>query len=98
MNTHKEASLRAVWGEEKANRFFARVTLHFTPPHASWLNMAELEINALKTQGLRRRIASEKEIERIADAIVKERNARGAKINWSFTKAKAREKFPVLYI
>jgi transposase len=98
LNTHKECSLRKVWGEEKANMFFVRVTLHFTPPHASWLNMAELEINALKTQGLRRRIASASEMQRIADAIVVERNLRCAKIRWGFTEAKAREKFPVLYI
>jgi len=98
LNTHKEGSLRKVWGEEKSALFFARVTLHFTPPHASWLNMAELEINALKTQGLKRRIATEKEMQRIADAIVVERNTRLAKITWGFTKAKAREKFPALYI
>lgn len=98
LNTHKEGSLRKVWDEAKANMFFARATLHFTPPHASWLNMAELEINALKTQGLKRRIATEKEMQRTADAIVVERNGRAAKIRWGFTKAKAREKFPVLYI
>src|SRR5207249_370551 len=40
LNTHREKSLRRVFGEEKATRFFSRVTLHFTPPHASWLNMA----------------------------------------------------------
>ncbi len=98
LNTHAETSLRKIWGEEKSVLFFTRVTLHFTPPHASWLNMAELEINALKTQGLKRRIASEKEMRRIADAIVHERNQRFAKINWGFTKAKARKKFSVLYV
>jgi transposase len=89
--------LRKVFGEEKSALFFARVTLHFTPPHASWLNMAELEINCLKTQGLKKRIASEEEMRRVADAIVKERNARQATISWGFTKVKAREKFPMLY-
>jgi transposase len=97
LNTHSETSLRKVFGEEKSALFFARVTLHFTPPHASWLNMAELEINCLKTQGLKKRIASEEEMRRVADAIVKERNARQATISWGFTKVKAREKFPMLY-
>jgi transposase len=97
LNTHTETSLRTVWGEEKAHTFFARVTLYFTPPHASWLNMAELEINALKTQGLKRRIATETEMQRIVDVIVSERNERCAKIMWGFTRARAREKFPVLY-
>ncbi len=97
LNTHTEGSLRKVWGDRKANRFFSHTTLHFTPPHASWLNMAELEINALKTQGLKRRIATETEMQRIADAIVAERNGRCAKITWGFTRARAQEKFAVLY-
>jgi hypothetical protein len=69
----------------------------FTPPHASWLNMAEIEINCLKTQGLRHRIPSEDELKRVTDAIVAERNGRYATISWSFTKEKARMKFPSLY-
>jgi transposase len=97
LNTHAASSLEKQFGAERTARFFARVTLHFTPPHASWLNMAELEINALKTQGLRRRIGTEEEMRRIADGIVEERNGRNAVIRWSFTKTKAREKFPVLY-
>lgn len=97
LNTHAEASLRNVFGEEKSALFFARVTLHFTPTHASWLNMAELEINCLKTQGLKKRIASEEEMRRVADGIVLERNGRSATISWGFTQAKAQKKFPALY-
>lgn len=97
LNTHKEQSLRAVFGVEKSTAFFARVTLHFTPKHASWLNMAELEINCLKRQGLKRRIARAEDMQRITNAIVRERNMRQATITWGFTKTKAREKFPALY-
>jgi transposase len=98
LNTHAESSLRAIFGEEKSARFFSRVTFHFTPFHASWLNMAELEINCLKTQGLKRRIATDTAMKETVAAIVKERNTRIARISWGFTKAKAREKFPALYI
>jgi len=97
LNTHKEASLRRVFGEEKSASFFSRVTLHFTPTHASWLNMAELEINCLKTQGLKKRISSEEEMCQMIEEIVAERNRRLAKITWGFTRAKARETFPALY-
>ena len=97
LNTHQQASLRTVLGEQKAARFFAHVVFHFTPPHASWLNMAELEINCLKTQGLRHRLPSEDEVKRVTDAIVAERNGRCATISWSFTKEKAQMKFPSLY-
>lgn len=96
LNTHTETSLRNIFGQEKANLFFSRVTLHFTPKHASWLNMAELEIGCLKKQGLKRRIATEEKMKAAADAIVAQRNARKATISWGFTKEKAREKFPVL--
>jgi hypothetical protein len=56
-----------------------------------------LPANCLKTQGLRRRMPSEEEVKRVTDAIVAERNGRYATIRWSFTKEKAREKFPALY-
>lgn len=97
LNTHAESSLRKTFGEEKAEAFFARVTSNFTPSPASWLNMAELEINCLKKQGLGCRIATEEKMKNIALAIVAERNAQKAKINWGFTKTKAQEKFPALY-
>ena len=93
LNTHKEKSLGKIWSKEQMQHFCDRVTFHFTPCHASWLNMAELEIHCLKTQGLKRRIASEKEMIRIVDGIVQERNARQAMISWNFTKEKARDKF-----
>ena len=97
LNTHKEKALRAALGEEKSAAFFAHVTLHFTPYHASWLNMAEQEINCLKTQGLKQHIATDARMKEIAAGIVRERNARTARISWGFTKEKAREKFPALY-
>jgi hypothetical protein len=97
LNTHKENALRRVFGEKRAAAFFSRVTLHFTPPHASWLNMAELEINCLKSQGLKQRIPSENMMNKKKDAIVAERNARRAMLSWGFTKAKAQKKFPTLY-
>lgn len=97
LNTHKEAALRACFGDERSAAFFAHVTLHFTPYHASWLNMAEQEINCLKTQGLKQRIATDARMKRIATAIVAERNTRHARISWGFTKETARLKFPTLY-
>lgn len=97
LNTHKEQALLKIWGEVKLKEFREHVTLHYTPYHASWLNMAELEINALKTQGLRGRISTHKKLQKLANEIVKERNTREAKINWGFTKEKAKVKFPTLY-
>jgi hypothetical protein len=97
LNTHKEKALRSAFGEDRSVAFFAHVTLHFTPHHASWLNMAELEINCLKMQGLKRRIATDAIMNETVAAIVGERNGRRARISWGFTKERAREKFPTLY-
>lgn len=97
LNTHTERALRAHFGTEKSEIFFVRVTLHFTPYHASWLNLAEQEINCLKTQGLKRRTATDAHLKKIASEIVEERNTRNARLSWGFTKEKAREKFPALY-
>lgn len=97
LNTHMESALRKEFGEIKSAHFFSRVTLHFTPYHASWLNMAELEINCLKTQGLKQRIATERAMRTIVRTIVRERNNRCATISWGFTKTRAQEKFPTLY-
>jgi hypothetical protein len=97
LNTHKENALRVQFGIEKAKVFFAHVTLHFTPFHASWLNLAEQEINCLKTQGLKKRIATDALMKKTVTEIVAERNTRIARISWGFTKERAREKFPTLY-
>jgi len=97
LNTHNEAALRTTFGPKRSAAFFAHVTLHFTPYHASWLNLAELEINCLKTQGLKRRIATDTRMKKNVVAIVTERNGRMARLSWGFTKEKARQKFPELY-
>jgi transposase len=97
LNTHGEKALRRALGEKKAKLFFIRVTIHYTPKHASWLNMAELEINCLRAQGVKRRLADETKLRQVVQGITHWRNDRQRTINWSFIKQKAQEKFPELY-
>ena len=97
LNTHLRGSLTKVWGDQKTAAFFARVTLHHTPTHASWLNMAECEISCLKTQGLKTRLADEAVLKNTVAAITAWRNQHRRKITWTFTTKKAQEKFPELY-
>ncbi len=47
------------FGILEANRLMRHVCFHFTPLHASWLNMAEIEIGILPRQCLRRHIPAE---------------------------------------
>jgi hypothetical protein len=42
LNTHFRSSFEEVLGVERAERMLARVEFHYTPKHASWLNMAEI--------------------------------------------------------
>jgi len=97
LNTHKTGCLKKVWGEGKLRLFLKHVTPHYTPPHGSWLNMAELEINCLRKQGVKARIKDGQALTQTVAAIVAERNARQATIRWSFGLEKAQEKFPQLY-
>ena len=41
----------------EARRILSRIEFHFTPKHASWLNMVEIEIGVMASQCLNRRIA-----------------------------------------
>jgi len=55
LNTHFRGSFEQVLGVEVARQFLARIEFHYTPKHASWLNMAEIEIGILDRQCLGRR-------------------------------------------
>lgn len=96
LNTHHEKAIREVLGQE-AEEILKRVEFHHTPNHASWLNMAEIEISALTTQCLGQRIPVFQEMQRQVAAWVRDRNQKGVGINWTFTREKARQKFKVKY-
>jgi hypothetical protein len=97
LNTHTPASFYEVFAPAEARRLASRLDLHYTPKHASWLDMAEIEIAVLKEQCLDRRIDNE---ERLAQEIIaweEERNQRRATVEWQFTSQKARHKLKRLY-
>jgi DDE superfamily endonuclease len=50
LNTHYEKSLIATFGEQKTIEMMRRIQFHHTPKHASWLNMAEIEIGVMSTK------------------------------------------------
>ena len=83
LNTHKEEAIRRELGPARATRFFRKVQLHFTPAHASWLNLAELEINCCKAQGLKQRLPDDTHLRASIRGIVRERNARRARLQWT---------------
>ena len=57
LNTHFRQTFVDVLGQEEATALLRRVAFHYTPKHASWLNMAEIEIGIMDRQCTGRRYA-----------------------------------------
>lgn len=97
LNTHSPAALYQAFPPDEARRLLRKLEFHYTPKHASWLNMAEIEISVLSRQVLQQRIASREALAALAAAWVQGRNARKASITWSFRLTDARTKLARLY-
>jgi hypothetical protein len=93
-NIHGPRTLTDYFGEEKGTELWSRLTVHYTPKHGSWLNQAEIEIGLLTRQCLTgRRIPTLDDLQREAGAWNAKANRDRLKINWQFTRKKARQKF-----
>lgn len=97
LNTHAAAALYEAFEPAEARRILRRLEFHFTPKHASWLNMVEIEIGVLSKQCLDRRIPDKETLAREVAAWERQRNAEGATIRWLFTVKKARRKMGPAY-
>jgi transposase len=97
LSTHTPGSLYEAFPAPEAQRILRRLEFHFTPRHASWLNMAEIEIGVLRGQCLDRRIGEREQLEREIAAWERARNAAGARVRWMFTTEKARAKMRRAY-
>ena len=97
LNTHSTASLYEAFAPEEARRLARRLEIHYTPKHGSWLNVAEIELSALNTQCLNRRIPDIARMRTEVAAWERDRNNRAAKIDWRFTTEDARIKLKRLY-
>ncbi len=97
LNTHGIASLYEAFDPETARALAARLEIHYTPKHGSWLNMAETELSVLSRQCLDRRIESKSLLSREVVAWEQQRNQNCSKIDWRFTTADARVQLKRLY-
>lgn len=94
LSTHKKKSLTEHLGEEKGNALWARLEVHYTPKHASWLNQAEIAIGMYQRQCLGcSRIPEIKILRKKTAAWNRVLNSKKTTINWTFSKEDAREKF-----
>ena len=98
LNTHSKSSFYETFNKEEAERILSRLEFHYTPKHASWLNVAEIEISAIDAECTDRRIKDISLLREEVAACTKIRNKERKRINWSFTKEKADEKLSKYYI
>jgi hypothetical protein len=61
-STHSAGALYEGFALAEARRILRRLEFHYTPRHASWLNMVEIEIGVLRGQCLDRRIDDPKRL------------------------------------
>src|SRR4051812_30621348 len=93
LNIHFAKSLVETFGQAQADKILARIEWHYTPKHASWLNMAEIEINVLSRQCLSQRLGTREEAIRQVRAWQRRRNLAKKGICWQFTQTKAKQVF-----
>ncbi len=86
LSTHSAGALNEAFPAPQSHRVLRRLEFHYTLKHASWLNMAEIEIGVPRGQCLDRRIVGERDrpVSEIA-AWRKQRNDPNARINWMFS-------------
>jgi hypothetical protein len=94
LNIHQEGSLVRAFGRRAGHRLWRRLTVHYTPKHGSWLNIAELELSLIVRQALGTdRIPTRGAVAVRVRAWTRRANRRRTRITWRFTRKAARTKF-----
>ena len=97
LNTHTISSLYETFSPETALRLAKRLEIHYTPKHGSWLNIAEIELNAMTKQCLDRRIPKRQLVGEQISSWEISRNDASKHVQWHFTTHNARDKLKWLY-
>ena len=97
LNIHHTACLYKRYSPIEARRIAEKIEWHYTPVHASWLNIAECELSVLKRQCLRSRLPDITTVSEKTAAWVLNRNSKQVGIDWRFTTDHARIKLKRLY-
>ena len=97
LNTHVFGSPFAASPPDEAWRPARRLEFHYTPKHASWLNVAECELSVLSRQCSNRRLSDKGKLSAEVAAWVADRNRAKSRLVRSFRVADARRKLSHLY-
>ncbi len=96
LNVHKPGALYVTFPPAEARRILRRLEFHFTPKHASWLNMAEIEWSVY-SRSLPEHIPDDDRLTAHAQALTEERNDNHKSVDWQFRTTDARIKLKRLY-
>ena len=101
LNIHSIASLYKAFEPAQAKRIIQQLEIHYTPIHASWLNMVEIEIGILSRQCLSQSLASFEEMHCQVNAWTLYRNTFCSTVHWRFSldnaRCKLRKLYPVIF-
>jgi hypothetical protein len=97
LSTHTPAALYQTFAPEVARSLTRKLSVHSTPKHGSWLNMAECEFSVLSRQCLPQRLPTQEQVQAVVKRWAATRTAKQLKVNWQFTTEKARDKFKRFY-
>jgi hypothetical protein len=97
LNTHSPASLYEVFPSEEARRLVSKLEFHYTPKHASWLNMAEIEFSVMVHPCLKQRMPDQATLTTELAAYTHQRNHAKATVRWQFDAQQARTKLGRFY-
>jgi hypothetical protein len=97
LNIHHPACLYECFPPAEACRIAEKLEWHYTPEHASWLNVAECELSVLRRQCLNRRLPDLETVRSEVGAWQHARNRAQVRIDWRFTTDDARIKLKRLY-
>lgn len=98
LNTHFARVFEEILGKEKAASVLAQIEFHHTPIHASWLNMAEIEIGVMERQCTGRRFEGIPSMTEQVAHWQTDRNTVSKPIQWSFSREKADRKLSKHYL
>ena len=96
LNTHTYGALYEAFEPAEARRIARKLNFHYTPKHASWLNMAEIEFSVIARK-LGPRVPNAVALKQKGAAIEHSRNEAQSTVDWQFTSDDARIKLKRLY-
>lgn len=98
LGTHSKKAFYEAFKQEEANRILSKLEFHYTPKHASWLNVAEIEIGVMDNECTGRRMRNMPHLKSEVNAWNKRRNRERRRIDWRFTRKDADKKLAKHYV